>query len=206
METLTSDDHATVAALIAGLDAVARDHEKTWGLDRLPLLVGDDTRAKFFRQKARWSAAIEQAYETDPRPLAQDQLADLRSLTDGLKRGWQAMGEEAEKNGHQAISPTVWEMTLADGAKAAVVASAADAAAIEPNRYVQIWTLDEIANVIEINLAAAFVQAKTIWPQSVVKLTGPKWSPQGDEIPFGDEPQPAAPMTAGADLASEFDL
>ena len=98
------------------------------------------------------------------------------------------MAAQASEKGARAIRPEIWELTLSDGSKAALVRSSAEASVIDcvPERYVSIWTLDEIVNVIAINLPASIVEAKTVWPKAVI-LKGPKWNPQGDEIPFGSD-------------------
>jgi hypothetical protein len=185
---MNTEDHATLAAIIRGVDATAREHEREWGSDRLFDLIDDELRAKFYRQQAKWSAAIEAAYETGACPLTPAELETVQTLSEGLRRGWAAMAEQAAENGARAIRPEIWEMTLADGSKAALVRSSAEASVIDcvPERYVSIWTLDEIVNVIAINLPASIAEAKTAWPKTVI-LKGPKWNPQGDEIPFGSD-------------------
>ena len=57
------EDHATLKAYIDGVDAIARAAETAWGIGRLPMLVDDELRAKFYRQQARWRFALETAYE-----------------------------------------------------------------------------------------------------------------------------------------------
>lgn len=196
---MVPDDHATLAALIRGVDATAREHEREWGSDRLFDLIDDDLRAKFYRQQAKWSAAVNEAYETsEGRPLTRDQLDQITQLSEGLRRGWAAMASQASEKGARAIRPEIWEMVLADGSKAALVRSMAEASVLDvvPGRYVSIWTLDEIVNVITINLPASIAEAKTVWPKAVI-LKGPKWNPGGDEIPFGDVESVAAEGVEG---------
>lgn len=196
-------DHATLAALIAGIDKTARDHEREWGIDRLPTLVDDDLRAKFYRQRAKWSEAIERAYDSGDRPLTPDRLETIQALGDGLKRGWAAMASTASGEGHRPISAEVWEMTLQDGSKAALVRSTAEAGyLVDEGRYKAVWTLDEIANVIAINLTAAFVEAKTVWPGAVIMRPTTPLTREGDDLPFGDE----LPVVNGRtlDLEAEF--
>lgn len=191
---MNTTDHATLAALIAGVDQTARAHEQEWGLDRLPMLVSDDLRAKFFRQQAKWSDALNVAYETNDRPLTPPELTTLADLSAGLQRGWSAMGAQATESGHRALRPEIWEMRLSDGSKAALVRSVAEAGHVADqiahggSTYVAVWTLDEIVNVIAINLPTVIAEAKSVFPAAKLQVPdGPKWTPEGDAIPFGEE-------------------
>jgi hypothetical protein len=161
---MTPEDAATLQAMIEGVDNEAKTHERTWGLDRLPSLVDDGLRARFYRQQAKWSAAIDDAYETQTCPLTHIQL--------------------------ETISADVWEMRLSDGSKAALVRSVAEAGHLlttgrDDGRYVAVWTLDEIVNVIAVNVERAILKAK------VVSASLPKvdrsWVREGDAIPFGGD-------------------
>lgn len=187
---MTPTDAATLQALIEGADATAREHEQTWGLDRLPTLVDDPLRARFYRQKAKWSTVMEDAYNLQ-RSLTPAELEAAVEMTAALKRGWQAMATQAAKNGAEPITADVWEMRLSDGSRAALVRTTAEAAHVidtgrDDGRYVAVWTLDEIVSVIAANLSVSVSKAQA------VKALSPKvdrsWLREGDAVPFGDEP------------------
>ena len=191
---MTPQDAATLQALIEAIDLTARQHERTWGLDRLPSLVPTDLRARFYRQQAKWSEAVNDAYELQ-RPLTLDEIDQITATTAALQRGWAAMAASAEQEGHEPISATVWEMRLSDGSKAALVRTVAEAAhVLDTGRYVAVWTLDEIVNVIAVNLSKAIVEAKAVRSRT---KTDRSWVREGDDIPFGSDERP--------DVLADFD-
>jgi hypothetical protein len=198
---MTPDDYATLHALIESVDIAAQEHERIWGMDRLPTLVDDELRAKFYRQQSKWSAAVEQAYDTGEQPLTLAELATVTELTNGLKRGWAAMGLQAQKNGAQPVRADIWEFRLNDGSIGALVKSAAEAGHVletgrDAGRYVAVWTLDEIANVIAVNLKAAVLEAKV-----ALRIPGKadrSWIAEGDAIPFGND-------RSSVDVLADFD-
>ena len=183
---MNAADLSELQALTAGIDHAASEAEAKWGVDRLPLLVSDDTRAKFIRQSKRWRDAVEVSW-TAPVVTHADMEA-LRSASGGMRRAWAALDAEAFNAGHQPLAPQVWETTLRDGTVVAVVRSTAEAIHVNRDgRYVSVWTLAEVANVID---ALSLMNAHNDDPPP----SGPKvglgradysWVEKGDEIPFG---------------------
>lgn len=179
-------DSATLQALFEGVDAAREEAEREWGRERLPLLVDDETRAKFRRQQVRWSTALQAAWAAPM--LTRDLLADVESAAGGMRRAWAKLAELASEAGHRPISPDVWEVRLADGTIAALVQTNDEAAkVIADGRYVAVYTVAEVGNVIDA-LPGALQMAKVVWPGAKVlpqSDAGP-WSKHGDDIPFGD--------------------
>jgi len=82
----------------------------------------------------------------------------------------------------------VWELPrpLADGTVAAIVQTHDDAAhVIASGRYVSVYSLDEIANIIDA-LPPALTVAKVVFPGAKFIGGDPKWVAQGDPLPFGE--------------------
>lgn len=179
------DDADTLQAYLYGVDQVAREAETKWGFGRLPMLVSDDLRAKFFRQARKWNEAMADAWGS--RMLTRDQLDAAISRSEAMKRAWLALDSAAEEAGGRPVAPWVWEATLKDGTVVAVVQTDAEASHIlADGRHVQAYTMREIANVIDA-LPEFLRQAKQEFPGAkVITSTDHSWIAKGDPIPFGD--------------------
>src|SRR5512147_2879673 len=77
-----------IRAIIDGLDQLACEMERKWGVGRLRLLVGDLLRAKFDAQKDKLDAAI-----------ATKQEHYIRAQAEGMKRAWAALDKAAREAG-----------------------------------------------------------------------------------------------------------
>ena len=82
-----------IRAIIDGLDQVAVEMERKWGVGRLRLLVSDLLRAKFDAQKDKLDAAI-----------ATNQEHYIRAQAEGMKRAWAALDKAASEAGHRPLS------------------------------------------------------------------------------------------------------
>lgn len=180
------DDQATLQAYFEGVDHARAEAEREWGAGRLPLLVDAEMRARFNRQQTRWSIAYQAAWEA--KMLTRDQLEAVTSAAGGMQRAWTALAAAATEAGHRPIYPLIWETTLADGSVLAVVQTDAEASkVIADGRYVNVYTLREVANVIDA-LPAALQVAKVVFPGAkFVGSSDRSWVWGGDPIPFGDE-------------------
>jgi hypothetical protein len=160
------DDCATLQAWFEGVDHARAEAEAEWGVGRLPLLVDAEMRAKFNRQQVRWSGALQEAWAA--KMLTRDQLAAVQAAAGGMTRAWAALGVAATEAGHRPIFPDVWEARLADGSVAAVVRTDAEASkVIAEGRHVCVYTLSEVANLIDA-LPPALALAKVVFPGAKV--------------------------------------
>jgi hypothetical protein len=121
---LSSDDAHTLKAYLDGVDHVAKEAEAEWGMDRLPLLVDAELRAKFYRQQERWRTALDAAYTA--KVLTRGLLEDVAKKSGAMQRAWEALIAAATEAGHRPIKPWVWEAKLRDGTVAAFVQSTAE--------------------------------------------------------------------------------
>jgi hypothetical protein len=189
----SADDADTLQAYLEGVDETARELEAKWGFDRLPMLVDEELRARFHRQRRKWQDAMAEAWSAERLTRPQLDAAIARSLA--MKRAWQALDQAAEEAGARPVAPWVWEAVLKDGAVVAVVQTDAEASrVIAEGRHVQVYTLREVANIIDA-LPSVLRQAKHEFPGAKV-LPAPagdrSWLRDGDPIPFGD---PAGPVS-----------
>lgn len=178
----TSEDCATLAAYIAGVDQAARAAETKWGMDRLPMLVTDDLRAKFNRQSDLWSQAVSEAHEA--KSVTRDQMQAVVARSAAMQRAWAALDAAAEEAGHRPIAPWVWEVRLKDGTVAALVQTNAEAShVIAEGRHVAVYTAEEIGNLID--SLGAISLAKQIFPGVKVEpRRDTSWVRHGDPVPF----------------------
>lgn len=183
----SAEDCATLQSYIQTVDQTARTAEQFWGLDRLQTLVDQDLRAKFERQRVKWRAALEDAFETERCTRPQMQAAQAASAA--MSRAWAALDQDARANDHEPIKATVWELKLADGKLGAFVKTVAEAAsALAGGRYAVVWTVDEVGAIIDAlprllnDAKVAFLGAQVI--RSAVEKVDRSWVKDGDEIPF----------------------
>lgn len=203
----SSEDCAVLQAYFEGVHEARRECETKWGVGRAELLASPDLRARWRGQCARWSEAYAKAW--DAPFLTRDLLEAVRSLAGAMQRGYAALDAAASEAGHRPIAPWVWEVLLPGGEVAAVVQTNAEAGkVIADGRYLVVYTLAEIGNVIAalpdaLRLAkAAFPGARFRAPRIVNDLSPGPWRPEGDEIPFGDTGLAREPA---AGIAGEFD-
>lgn len=130
-----------VAAIMAGLDAMAATQEARWGVGRLPLLVNVDLRERFFRQARKLDEALAKL---------EPQVAEIEIEAGKMGRAWAALDRAAIDAGAKPLSPDVWEIPLADGSVAALVRTSAEAGKLaREGRAMTVWTVEELANVID---------------------------------------------------------
>jgi len=176
-------DHYKKRSLTEGLDYLAREMEIKWGMDRLPLLVSDQMRAAFYRQKDLLDEALQSGDLT---------LIDIQ--VGGMKRAWQALDQEATRSQQPVLSADIWEVRLpVSGRVIAIVKTSAEAHAIaRPD--LETWTITEIAQLID-GMDENVAKIKQLFPSAEVTAITKKETPsqqqdkpfdwsKGDDIPF----------------------
>ena len=180
-----------IRSAIDGLDNLARWMDRKWGAGRLRLLVSDELRAKFDRQRRKVDEAIWPA-------KGKTRWDAVRPAIEAMKRGWQVLDAQASGDGHDPIDPVIWEAVLQDGRTLALVRDIADASfvsATRDGRATVVWTLDEVARVVDANNIV-----------SVVKQEFPGATVVAARDPTGDRPmemdQDISDLTSGKDDAA----
>ena len=162
-----------IRAIIDGLDQVACEMERKWGVGRLRLLVSELLRAKFDAQKDKLEAAI-----------AANQEQYIRAQAEGMKRAWSALDKAASEARHLPLSAEVWECVLpSSGNVIALVRTEAEAHHV--CREMRVFTLEEIGRLIE-GLGPTVLEAKRVFPGATVTgIRKPEidWE-KGDDLPF----------------------
>lgn len=132
-------------ALISSVDERARSCNRKWGMNRLPLIVPLEWGEKFRSQKLRWQTAC---LSVVPFPTA-DAVAAVRKQAEAMLRAFDKLEALAVEDGHLPTPPTHWEFELADGTPVILVRDRSELAQVDPKgRPVQIWSLEEVADVV----------------------------------------------------------
>jgi hypothetical protein len=132
--------------------------ELKWGADRLRLLVPAELREKFDRQRFKLNAAI---WHGD--------LEAVRTQSERMTKAWMALDSAAEAAQAPKLDPLVWETALGDGTVVALVRSPEDArAVVKSGRQVVVYTLEEIAHMLDVYQATTKV--KEVWPGATVEV------------------------------------
>ncbi len=149
--------------------------EAKWGVGRLELLVDDELRLRFRRQLEKFNEAIEQ-----------HEINRVRRHGAGMHKAWSTLDQAATFAGAAPLDPLVWEVAGADGRVIGVTRSNADAfSATRSGRWVEVWTLEELARVVDAwpeigRTKQTFPGAKIVRVRSKRPIN---WS-QGDDLPF----------------------
>jgi hypothetical protein len=164
-----------IKAILDGVDEIARQMERRWGVGRLRLLASDVLRIKFDAQQAKLDAAI-----------ATDQETYIRAQADGMRRAWLALDRAATDAGAEPLAPEVWECVLpATGEVVSIVRTEAEAHHVA--RESEVWTLAEIAVLIA-RLGDEVRQVKRTFPGSAVVEVRDRDPPPIDWEKGGDPP------------------
>lgn len=184
------DWHRSPGTYIAGrsfldeVDQLAADMEAKWGCGRLRLLVGQELREKFDRQRyllnrATWHGDMEAVRREAPR----------------MVNAWRALDRAATAAGASRLDEMVWEIAADDGSVIAIVPDTRYAArVVAEGRGLRVYTLDEVSRLLS-GREALLQAVKEYWPGATVeKVTrnvpdpldslADSDAPLDDEIPF----------------------
>lgn len=163
-----------IRSMVDGLDQVACDMERKWGVGRLRLLVSDFLRAKFDEQKDRLDAALRSGEERF-----------VAAQVEGMRRAWTALERAAHEAGASPLAPQVWECVLpSTGEIISLVRSEDEAHHVA--REGRVFTVAEVAILIEA-LGDEVLNIKQRFPGATVtgiRRKAPVDWERGDEIPF----------------------
>jgi hypothetical protein len=163
-----------IRAMVDGLDQLALDMERKWGVDRLRLLVSDFLRARFDEQKDRLDAALRSGEERY-----------VAAQVEGMRRAWAALDRAAQDAGASPLAPQVWECVLPSTGEIISLVRSGDEAH-DVAREGRVFTTAEIALLIEA-LGEGVLSVKQKFPGATVtgiRRKAPVDWDRGDEIPF----------------------
>lgn len=129
---------AQCSVIIEAVDRKAREIERRWGIGRLPYLVPVEWSERFSSQKLKFSRAC---FEME--------LEDVRTHGAAMERAFDKLEEIAIANGHTPDHGQQWEFEIDPGQLVILVRDRAEMAQVDTKgRTAQIWSLDEIVEVI----------------------------------------------------------
>ena len=171
--SITPGEADNIQAVVDGVDFTAAAMERKWGVGRLRLLVGQALREKFDRQARLFNEAV-WSYE----------CGSVATQGAAMIRGWQTLDASATDTGQEPLAPVVWEARKPDGSVLAIVRTNAEAHAVaREGRHLEVWTIDEVANL---SAASKFVaETKQVFPGALVASVKTDIPDPNDEIPFG---------------------
>ena len=158
---------------LGGLDRMAREMDRKWGVDRLPDLVSPEMAAKYGSAMGKLNAAVR---ESD--------VAHTVARAEVCVRGLRAMDAAADAAGMPHSDPDIWEYQI-DGHTFGIIADGRDwPAAYAKREGITIHTMREVALALKhygqivVDVKQAFNGAE------VVAVRKTKEKIEYEEIPF----------------------
>ena len=158
-------------------DRVVADYESRWGVDRLPELVSQELRQRFYDQRDKLNQAIDLK---DGR--------DVQHQVTVMCRAYAALERAAVDAGHKELTGEHWEMPMPDGRVLAVTKTMDEAGKVaRDNRELVVYSLEELANLLHSRhneTMAKVDQVKSLFPGASITEVKPSKELIDDEIPF----------------------
>lgn len=160
----------TIAAVIRTVDTRAADCNRKWGHNRLPHLVPLDWLHRFRKQKRAWETACFECAGS-PKP---DDIERINKLGEAMLRAYAKLEALAVEEGYLPTPPATWEFELDDGTPVLLVRDRDEIGQVDPQgRACQIWSLEEVANIIAKFPMIALAKDKFPGAEVVQMRTGP---------------------------------
>jgi hypothetical protein len=180
-------DATTLQAYGEEIQKLHQAAQAKWGFERLEMLVSPELRAKFRRTRMSWVTALQAAWDAEM--VTRDMLQLVVEKCASMTKGYAALDAAAEEAGARPVAPWVWEVPLPDGSVAALVQTDAEASkVIADGRHVQVYTAQEIGNLIGMLVPESLKLAKIHFPGAKFEAAslGPvdrSWVKGGDPMP-----------------------
>lgn len=165
-----------VQAAIEDMDKVVVGYEERWGVDRLPTLVDEALRTKFFAQLDRVNSAI-----------SLDVGSEVRTETEAMSRAYAKLEQVAKANGHEELCGEFWEAPMPDGKVLAITRTFDEQHKVSrENRDMVVYCVEEVANILaNWQGHVAVTMAKHAFPGAEVAHINEKQDEvYNDELPF----------------------
>lgn len=162
-----------IYAAVKPFDTAMAEIENRWGPEKLIGLVSPETATKFASAMSKLDDAIEG--NEDPAFVAKKAAV--------LCRGLKAMEAEAIDAGHEPGPKEAIKAIASDGREFLIAMDLGDAALMIKAGKKNVWSLEEVANVMQAHNSPLLEAVKKEFPNSTIKNVKTDWS-EGDEIPF----------------------
>ena len=162
-----------IYAAVKPFDTAMAEIENRWGPEKLIGLVSPETATKFASAMSKLNDAME----------ANEDPAFVAKKAAVLCRGLKAMEAEAIDAGHKPGPKEAIKAVTSDGTEFLIAMDGGDAAMLIKQGKKNVWSLEEVANVIQAHNSPLLEAVKKEFPNSTIKNVKTDWS-QGDDIPF----------------------
>jgi hypothetical protein len=164
---------ARVQSAVWRFDQAIAGANAEWGHDRLPYIVSDETRIKWWRNVDALNRAIN---ANDPEKVT--------AMVDNMVKGLQKLRDEATAAGHAKSDHRTMETALPSGGVLCVVQGWPEHAhRPEPRPNVQVYSIEEIARLIDSQFSLV-QKTKALFPDAKVTNARNKYADLNDEVPF----------------------
>jgi hypothetical protein len=144
-----------VAITVRAVDERGKEIERKWGIGRLASLVPLDVADRYRAQQRKFNAAV---WEYEPE--------QVRKHGEAMLRAYDKLDELATAAGHRHGPVEQWEFQ-ANGQLVVLVQDIASTSRVDlQGREARVWSLEEIANVIERH--PILIAAKDAFPGATV--------------------------------------
>jgi hypothetical protein len=168
-----NDTQREIKRWLDRLDDMALACEAKWGIGNLPKLCSDATAQKYDRQNEKLSHAI-----------GQQDIRQVQDLVNGFNRAYEVMEREAIERGNKPSVAEYMEVALEGGFKLRIARNGTEARSVT-EKGVYVWTLEEVARVIESEYTLVN-KIRDVFPEAELKSIRPAnfdWE-SGDSMPF----------------------
>jgi len=165
---------ARIQSALWDYDRAISDAEQTWGVDRLPYLVGDEIRKKWWRNVDTLNDAVR----------ARDDET-VQRLVPNMIKGIGVMIQKAIEIGEKPLEANILETPMKDGKILRVVKAWPENSYRQRKneRDVVTYSIEEVARMLEKN--SLVVATKVAFPgATITKVRTPSEELIDDEIPF----------------------
>lgn len=163
-----------IQSLLWEYDRAIVEAEATWGTDRLPYIVGEDLRLKWWRNVDALNQAV-----------TQNDVDAVAVAVPRMIKGIARLIEEAQAAGHKPLKPDVWETPMGDKILRIVRAYPEHSDQVDKRPGVVTYSLEEIARIADHHSHALVNKIKETWPGATVQQVRTITQEMlDDEIPF----------------------
>ncbi len=177
LDSWDAPDEYQIKRYIQKLDQVATSMEAKWGIGTLERIVPDGLREKWERQRDKLNDAIERK-----------SVVDVGRHVEATIKGWAALEAEAIKARASRPDAEYWEIKSDKGNLYRIVKNRADVAAVaamDGGDSVRVWSLEEVARVLDCNDLVTVQEIKRHFPDCDLRRIGKSFDfDKGDDIPF----------------------
>lgn len=137
MKSNMNDTQREIKRWLDRLDEMALAVEAKWGIGNLPRLCSETTAQKYDKQNEKLALAIRE----------QD-IRQVQDLVNGFGRAYEVMEREAIEKGNKPSVAEYMEVALESGFKLRIAKNGTEARSVT-EKGVYVWTLEEVARIIE---------------------------------------------------------